>query len=303
MNNHSNGIEEKDIWYRWLHGRRDGGDPERRKESLRGLAPIRDKVLEGVALKEDELLLDVGCGDGLIGLGALDSVPNCRVIFSDISADLLDYCRDVVTDAGCANRCRFELLSADNLHTIPDASVDAVTTRSVLIYVKEKAAAFREFHRVLKPGGRLSIFEPINRFGYSDRPTNYFGYDLSPVLDLYAKVRTAFRKNDGSNDEPADVMTDPMLDFDERDLMPLAEQAGFTRIFLDYQATIHPCAPGGWEHIFSAAPNPNAPSLEEAVLRTLTPPEREEFVACLKPLVERGEGTRKFAAAFLRAIK
>ena len=43
-----------------------------------------------------------------------------------------------------------------------DGSVDVVTTRSVLIYVKDKAAALREFYRVLKPGGRVSLFEPIN---------------------------------------------------------------------------------------------------------------------------------------------
>jgi SAM-dependent methyltransferase len=39
-----------------------------------------------------------------------------------------------------------------------------VTTRSVLIYVQHKDAAFREFHRVLRPGGRVSIFEPINNY-------------------------------------------------------------------------------------------------------------------------------------------
>ena len=34
----------------------------------------------------------------------------------------------------------------------------------MLIYVDRKDAAFSEFHRVLRPGGRLSIFEPINQY-------------------------------------------------------------------------------------------------------------------------------------------
>lgn len=44
---------------------------------------------------------------------------------------------------------------------LKDNSVDVVTVRSVLIYVQEKQNAFREFHRVLKPEGRLSIFQAL----------------------------------------------------------------------------------------------------------------------------------------------
>ena len=105
----------------------------------------------------------MGTGDGLIAFGALNRLgPSGRVIFSDISQDLLDHCREAATAEGLADRCRFVLAPADQLTALPDASVDVVTTRSVLIYVKDKAQAMREFYRVLKPGGRVSLFEPIN---------------------------------------------------------------------------------------------------------------------------------------------
>ena len=55
----------------------------------RYLYPLRDKVLSHTLLGEGEVLLDVGCGDGLIGFGALDKVKTSQVIFSDISQDLL----------------------------------------------------------------------------------------------------------------------------------------------------------------------------------------------------------------------
>jgi ubiquinone/menaquinone biosynthesis C-methylase UbiE len=106
---------------------------------------------------------DVGTGDGLIAIGALDRLgPSGRVIFSDISADLLEHCRAAATEAGELSRCDFVAASADNLTGIADGSVDVVTARSVLIYVADKAGAFAEFRRVLRPDGRISIFEPIN---------------------------------------------------------------------------------------------------------------------------------------------
>ena len=84
-------------------------------------------------------------------------------------------------------RCSFVQASADALSGIPDGSVDAVTTRSVLIYVDRKQESFTEFYRVLKPGGRLSIFEPINRFGWSDANDRFWSYDVTPAVSLADK--------------------------------------------------------------------------------------------------------------------
>ena len=75
----------------------------------------------------------------------------------------------------------FVRAAAEDLSTIADASADVVTTRSVLIYVDDKAAAFRAFHRVLKPGGRLSIFEPINNY-FPVSPDEFWGFDAGPFV-------------------------------------------------------------------------------------------------------------------------
>ena len=83
---------------------------------------------------------------------------------SDISQDLLDFCRQAAADQGDLARCLFAHTPADDLSPIDDASVDVVTTRSVPIYVADKRSAFAEFARVLRAGGRISLAEPINRF-------------------------------------------------------------------------------------------------------------------------------------------
>ena len=81
-------------------------------------------------------------------------------------------CRDHLLAAAKSvlGRSTFVQTAADSRAGIPDGSVDVVTTRSVLIYVKDKAAAFRAFYRVLKPGGRVSLFEPVNRLHTAPRP-------------------------------------------------------------------------------------------------------------------------------------
>jgi ubiquinone/menaquinone biosynthesis C-methylase UbiE len=155
--------ELRDRWHRWLTDVRFGGDDEARREFTEFLYPVRDAVLDGAALRSGDVLLDVGTGEGLIAFGGLDRLGKSgQVVFCDISQDLLGHCRALAAAAGVLDRCSFVLASADSLDGVPDASVDVVTTRSVLIYVKDKAAALREFHRVLRPGGRVSLFEPIN---------------------------------------------------------------------------------------------------------------------------------------------
>jgi arsenite methyltransferase len=100
------------------------------------------------------------------------------VAFSDISQDLLDHCRAATAAERLLDRCRFVLASADSLDGIADASVDVVTVRSVLIYVEDKAEALRAFYRVLRPGGRISVFEPINVLMRD--PGRLLGYDITP---------------------------------------------------------------------------------------------------------------------------
>ena len=131
----------RDRWAEWLLEQRFGGDPDQRTSFLEGLLPWRDRLLQNAAVKEGETLLDVGAGDGLIAFGAIDLVGETgRVVFSDISQDLLDHSRGLAEEMGVVDRCEFLLASADDLSALGEASVDVITTRSVLIYVEDKRA-------------------------------------------------------------------------------------------------------------------------------------------------------------------
>src|SRR5712691_10081909 len=214
----------QDQWAQWLLHRRSGGDPERLQAMLKDLAVWRDQILQHATITPGQTVLDVGCGDGLIAFGALDRVgEEGLVIFSDISQDLLDHCRSLAEPLQVLDHCRFVRASADDLAPIAPGSVDVVTTRSVLIYVQAKQQALHEFFRVLKPGGRLSIFEPINRFCYPEPPHQFLGYDVTPIVAIASKVRAVFEQI-----HPPE--SSPLLNFDERDRLTFAERAGFAEI-------------------------------------------------------------------------
>lgn len=286
-----------DQWAQWLLHRRHGGDAAAQQAMLDELYQVRDKVLAHAVLAAGDVLLDVGAGDGLIAFGALPLVgAQGKVIFSDVSLVLLAHCRTLAEQMAVGSRCTFVEASADDLTALADRSVDAVTTRSVLIYVPDKRQALQEFYRVLKPGGRLSVFEPINRFGYPEPAHLFIGYDVTPVREIAAKVSAIYQRL-----QPRD--SDPMLDFDERDLLALAEEAGFAELHLELHADVTSAQPQRWEVFLRQSGNPKIPTHEEAMLEALTPAEYAQLTMHLRPLVEQGQGISRMAVAYLWAVK
>src|SRR6266496_5553625 len=97
---------QRDIWAAWLAEHRHGGDSEVRREMLEKVGGVRDKVLDRAGFAAGESLLDVGCGEGLIGFGALERGAG-HVVFSEISQDLLHFCRETADALGVSDRCTF----------------------------------------------------------------------------------------------------------------------------------------------------------------------------------------------------
>ena len=296
----------QDQWAQWLFQRRHGGDPEVLQAMLSTLSQVRDAVLQNARVAQGNTLLDVGCGDGLIAFGALPLVgKRGKVIFCDISQDLLDHCHTLAQQMGVLDHCQFLQASADNLHMIESNSVHAVTARSVLVYVQDKKQAFQEFYRVLKPRGRLSIFEPIPSFMYPEPPHLLHGYDMTPIMPIAQKLRAVHERFQSAQ-------AGAMSDFNERDLLKFLEDVGFTEVYLALQIAIIPgtsenipaaAQKPNWEAFLKSSLNPLAPTLEEAIHHALTADEADQFTRYLRPLVETRQRIDRSAIAYLGAVK
>jgi len=109
--------------------------------------PDADLLDELVAdLPEGATVLDVGCGDGARTLANLPG----GTVGLDFSRVQLGLARDRIPDA--------PLLQADmTALPIADDSIDAVTAYHAVFHVprEQQPAVYREFARVLRPGGRV----------------------------------------------------------------------------------------------------------------------------------------------------
>ncbi len=194
-----------DIWARWLDEADREASADRQMKLLR--SQVRDRVLHKASLRPGAVVVDLGCGSGLISLEAARLVgPGGAVLAVDASEGALRILARRAEEKGIHN---LRTLHAD-ITGIPveDDTADAVVARSVLCYVRDRAAVLREALRVLKPGGALSFFEPV-------LAEEEISADWGEERYLWAKLMGILEKRH------------PAYGFKRRDLVREVEEAGF----------------------------------------------------------------------------
>jgi ubiquinone/menaquinone biosynthesis C-methylase UbiE len=119
------------------------------------LRPMGDAIIGQLAIKEDDIVLDVAAGTGEPGLTIAGIAKKGKVVGTDLSEGMLQIAAANAAAKGlknystkAANVC--ELPFDDNMYT-------AISCRMGFMFFPDMQLAANEMYRVLKPGGRIAI--------------------------------------------------------------------------------------------------------------------------------------------------
>ncbi len=144
--------------------------------SKRGKFLLRDKLLDAIPWRGDERVLDVGCGHGLMLIGAAKRLRQGKAVGIDLwrKQDQAGNSREATTMnvqlEGVADR--IELVDGD-ARKLPfgDNFFDVVLSSWALHNIPDRTGrdtAIREIVRVLKPGGHVVIIDIRHTTDYAE---------------------------------------------------------------------------------------------------------------------------------------
>jgi ubiquinone/menaquinone biosynthesis C-methylase UbiE len=293
-----------DPWSEWLLHHRHGDDPVYARVVQTIVEGYADRVLAGAQLGPGMTLVDVGAGEGLMTFRAIGQVgPSLRVMLTDVSEPMLQYAESEAVHRNVRAQCVFMHCAADHLEEITDASVDVVVTRAVLAYVADKRAALREFFRILKPGGRLSVCEPILQDeAFYARALRRRVEDRTQPVDRFMTLLHRWKSAQFPDSEESCAKS-PITNYSERDLLNMIRAAGFAPIHLQLLFDVVPALITSWDVFLASSPHPWAPTLQQIMAERFTADDRQFFEQMVRPSVQSGKSFNTDRVAYAQALK
>jgi len=112
-------------------------------------------IFAALALRDDEVSLDFGCGNGYM---TFEMARRCRKAYG---LDVINVAENVIP-AGLRGRIEFRRARGEQT-PFEDDTFDAILMSEVVPMIDEPRLFFDEVTRILKPGGRIVLVNPLER--------------------------------------------------------------------------------------------------------------------------------------------
>jgi ubiquinone/menaquinone biosynthesis C-methylase UbiE len=141
--------QQKESWDKFSSGWKKWDDL-----TMDFLKPMGDEIIQLLAPKNNDVILDVAGGTGEPGLTIASMLNEGKVIITDLSQDMLEIARENADQRGIKN---IEIRACDVCELpFADNTFDAISCRFGFMFFPDMLLAAKEMARVLKPGGKIA---------------------------------------------------------------------------------------------------------------------------------------------------
>ena len=175
-----------------IHKCKDEGKNFETPQMIKIAKEMTDGIKQWISLSKNSIILDFGTGTGLIGLNLINEVK--KVIFEDVSENMLNYLKEKLTNKNIKN---YEIFLGEIQNYKTEEKIDLITAGLVIHHIENLQNLFKVFLNLLKPKGYLCL---------SDMKKN------APMFDLHS---------------PKHKM--PHKGFDQEELCNELKKAGFVK--------------------------------------------------------------------------
>jgi SAM-dependent methyltransferase len=120
----------------------------------------QDLFIRWLSLSSKSHLLDIACGSGRPTL-RIAKATGCSISGMDLHDDAVKTARRYASETGLHDRAQFLPGDASCDLPFPDEHFDAVTCIDAINHLPDRLHVFREWYRVLQPGGIALFTDPI----------------------------------------------------------------------------------------------------------------------------------------------
>jgi len=116
---------------------------------------LLDLVVESSEVKDGDIVLDIGCGTGLLSLKFL-RIADCLIYGIDSSPEMLEIFKSKIDKFNLSGKIHCKLEDAENLDS-ENEKFDIIASTVTLHHVKNKYPVIKKIYDLLKPDGKFIL--------------------------------------------------------------------------------------------------------------------------------------------------